>query len=252
MRQAGDKLSRNQPSQATEDQDKAIEQLRQAQAELEETIDQLRREQQEEMLAGLEQRFRTMLLEQKAINTATDELDGRKAGWTRTDSLNLAALSEKETGLSGEAAKALNILVEEGTTVVFPEIVTQVRDDMTDVAGRLGQKQTGEITRGIQAQIVETLEELIAAVEQRQKEGPPPSGGQAGGGQAGEPQLLPGSAELKLLRSCQVRINRQTARLAEASTASAKDIGDRCERLAGRQEQLADMARTINERAEGQ
>lgn len=253
MKQAGQKLQSGKPSQATPEQDKAIEELEQAQAELQETLDQLRREQQEEMLAGLEQRFRAMLLEQQAVNTSTADLDARKESWTRTDSLNLAALAEKQTALSGEAAKALNILVEEGTTVVFPQIVTQVRDDMTDVAKRLGEKQTGPITRGIQNQIVETLQELIAAIEQRQKDGPPPAGDQAGGQQPGQPQetpLLPSSAELKLLRSSQLRINTQTDTLEKAATQSPAEVGNEATRLSERQEQLADMARKINERGE--
>jgi len=254
MKRAGDKLEGNQPQKATADQDRAIEELERARAELQETLDQLRREQQEEALAGLEQRFRTMLIQQKSVNAATEDLDSRKDNWTRADSLNLAALAQEQTALSGEAAKALHILVEEGTTVVFPQIVAQIRDDMTEVAKRLGEKQTGQVTRDIEAQIVEALEELIAAIEQRQKEGPPPAGdnGQSGGqgGQAPDPPLLPGSAELKLLRSCQVRVNRETQQLGEAIAGAATDVGNRAERLSERQEQLADMARKINERAQ--
>jgi hypothetical protein len=196
-----------------------------------------------------------MLIEQQAINATTADLEARKENWTRADELNLAGLAEKQSGLSGEAAKALNILVEEGTTVVFPEIVVQVRDDMAAVAKRLGEKQTGEITRGIQGQIVETLEELIAAIEQRQKDGPPPPNGNQAGGRGGDPgdtPLLPGSAELKLLRSCQVRVNRQTHDLAAAAEKAPAEVGDHAQRLSDRQEQLADMARKINERAERQ
>ncbi|MBI4580208.1 MAG: hypothetical protein HY718_10930 [Planctomycetes bacterium] len=255
MRNAGDKLDKEKPADATQDQDQAIQELEQARTELQDSLDQLRREQQEEMLAGLEQRFRGMLLEQKAINTATASLDERKARWTRSDSLNLAALAEKERRLSGEAAKALNVLTEDGTTVVFPEMVTQVRDDMADVARRLGEKRTGEITRQIQAEIVQALEELIQAIEQRRKDGPPPPSMAGGGGGGGESDnatpLLPGSAELKLLRSSQVRVNRQTQDLDAAATRPSADVGDQARRLATRQEQLAGMARKINERAEG-
>jgi hypothetical protein len=257
MKKAGDKLESKQPSQATKEQQEAIKELEKAKVELEETLDQLRREQQEEMLAGLEQRFRAMLIEQQAINATTTEMDGRKDSWTRSDSLNLASLSEKQSALGGEVAKALNILVEEGTSVVFPQIVEQVRDDMAEVAKRIGEKQTGMVTRGIQGQIVEALEELIGAIEQRQKEGPPPppqnpQQAEGQGGESGETPLLPGSAELKLLRSSQVRINKQTHGLSEATGEPAAEIGDQAQRLSIRQEQLAEMARKISERAGGQ
>lgn len=265
MKQAADKLEADKPEQATRDQDRAIEQLERARAELEEALDQLRREQQEETLAGLEQRFRTMLIQQRSINVATEDLDVRRDDWTRSDSLNLAGLAEKQNGLADEAGKALNILIEEGTTVVFPEIVGQMRDDMTEVGRRLGERQTGPVTREIQTQIVEALEELIAAVEQRRNEGPPPPSHAGQSGQSGtqeEMPLLPGSAELKLLRSGQVRVNRQTQQLAEMADAAASadsssvaeepaDVGNQAQRLADRQEHLADMARRIHERAVG-
>lgn len=255
MKQAGNKLESNQPSEATPEQDAAIRNLEQARAELQETLDQLRREQQEQMLAGLEQRFRAMLIEQQAINATTKSLDERKENWTRSDSLDLASLSGKQGNLSGEAAKALNVLVEEGTSVVFPQIVEQVRDDMADAAKRIGAKQTGIVTRGIQAQIVETLEELIGAIEQRRKEGPPPppegQQAQGQGGESGETPLLPGSAELKLLRSSQMRVNKQTQTLAEAGERAAAEANDQARRLSDRQESLAEMARKMSERAGG-
>jgi hypothetical protein len=254
MKKAGDKLDKDKPADATKDQDKAIEQLEQAKAELQESLDQLRREQQEEMLASLEQRFRTMLLEQKGINAATDGLDKRKAQWTRPDNLSLAALSEKQKSLSGEASKAIDILTQDGTSVVFPEILVQIRDDMTDVSKRLAAQQTGPLTREIEAGILSALQELVDAVEQRRKEGPPPRQPQAGGGQGGDQAsdpLLPGSAELKLLRSCQTRVNRQTRQLQAATTQPGIDVDDQSRRLSTRQDQLADMARKINDRAGG-
>lgn len=253
MKDAGSKLDRGQPAAATPDQDKAIDELEKARAELQEALDQLRREQQEEMLAGLEQRFRTMLLEQTQLNASTESLDKSRDKWTRTDELNLAGLAEKQTVLGGEAGKALTILREDGSSVVFPDIVAQVRDDMIDVAGRLGAKQTGTVTREVQGQIVQTLQELIAAVEQRQKDGPPPSPGQGPPGSAeGAAPLLPGSAELKLLRSCQMRVNRSTQQLDGMGKEPSAEVVDQAKRLSVRQEQLAEMARKISERAAGQ
>ena len=93
--------------------------------------------------------------------------------------------------------------------VVFPRIVAQLQQDMLAVSGRLGQRKLDDMTRLMQADLVTALKELIDSVKQMQQE--LAGGKMAGGGRGGNDPLLPGSAELKLLRSCQERVNRQTA-----------------------------------------
>jgi hypothetical protein len=70
------------------------------------------------------------------------------------------------------------------------------------------------------------------------------------GGQQGQPQpLLPGSAELKLLKSRQVGINRRTGALAEESgEAPTPEQAAEFERLTERQRLLSDLTRKMNER----
>lgn len=258
MRQSAQQLDRNQPVPAGAEQEQAIEQLEQARQALQESLDQLRREQQAEMLTGLEQRFREILAGQKRINAGTIALAAKPAeSWARGDALALAGLADEQTQLSDKIDAALRILTEEGTTLIFPQVVEQVRDDMREASRRLGQKQIGDITRNIQAEIVTTLEELLDAVKQQQQQ-LAQGGNSGGGGGGGSPEqnnpLLPGSAELKLLKACQLRINRQTQTLHEAAVggSTTPDTQQELHRVAERQRGLSDLARKMNERATGQ
>ena len=258
MDDAADDLDKNEPAEASRDQQKAIDQLEQAREELEQALDQLRREQQEQLLRGLESRFRAMLAKQLAINQDTVNLEtkGRKA-WVHADTLRLAGAAQDESALADQAGQALLILEEEGTTIVFPVIVEQLREDMQEVARRLREKKTGTATQRIEADVVTALEELIEAIKDLRKQRESGEMAPGGGGQSQNPPLLPDSAELKLLRSCQQRVNRQTLDAFETydpsqdeppSPEARRDL----DRVADRQQKVADMARKMNERMTGQ
>jgi hypothetical protein len=254
MNDAADKLDARQTEQARADQQKALDQLEQARRQLQETLDQLRREQQEEILRSLESRFRAMLARQEAANTQTANLDARgPSKWTHADELTLAGLAQEENSLADEAAEALHILEEEGTTIVFPQVVKELRDDLLQVAGLLKARQTGPETARLQTDIVDLLKELITAVQEMRNQL------QAGAGQGlpGQmnrvPPLLPGSAELKMLRSWQLRINRLTEQLSTTPAgAPTTDQADQIRDVSERQRNLAEMARKMNERISGQ
>lgn len=255
MERAAEELEKDKPEDASPEQQNAVEQLEQAQRELEQALDQLRREQQEEILRGLESRFRAMLAQQTIINEGTLGLDqkGHQA-WDRADELRLAGLAQDQDSVAQQAGQALNILMEEGTTLVFPRIVEQMREDMGLVAAHLRDKKTGARTQRIQADIVTTLKQLIEAVqEMRRKVQSGESGGESG--QSRPPPLLPSSAELKLLRACQERVNRQTndfhVEYGQAERQQA-DTRRELEQIAHRQQEVAEMARKLNERITGQ
>jgi hypothetical protein len=196
-----------------------------------------------------------MLAQQVIINEGTIGLDkkGRDA-WAHAVGLSLAGLSQDQASVADQAGQALHILKEEGTTVVFPRIVEQMREDMTQVSSLLHEKKTAARTQRMQADIVTTLKELIDAIKEMRKK---IQDGESPGGSAGQqqnPPLLPGSAELKLLRSCQERVNRQTADFQSDHAQGGLD-GDghrELERIAGRQHDVAEMARKMNERITGQ
>src|SRR5439155_15461146 len=213
MQNAEKQLEKENPQGASPHQQKSIEELQKAQKELEDALEQLRREQQEEILRGLEARFRAMLSQQLIINKGTEELDKKgMPAWTHADELSLAGISKDEGRLVEDAGAALHILKEDGTSIVFPRIVEQMQSDIREVARMLAQKMTGDQPQALQTAIVSTLQELIEAIKQKRQELQAGGGGSSGGGGGNKPEpLLPDSAELKLLKSCQERINKQTA-----------------------------------------
>jgi hypothetical protein len=184
------------------------------------------------------------------VSKGTNRLDEMGViNWRRAEQLEVADLSQNQMWVSDEADKALFILKEEGTTVVFPQVVEHLRDDAAEVSRLLAAANTGATTRTIQASIEATLRELIEAIERKQAES------EGGGGQAGESggqssPLLPTSAELKLLRSCQVRVNDATMQLEHEMSRQAAppdEMRRRLENLAHRQQQVHDMARAMHE-----
>jgi hypothetical protein len=125
-------------------------------------------------------------------------------------------------------------------------LVRQLAADMQAVAQRLDRADTSEPTRVLLADIIALLEEIVGAIERKRNEEPQDQQGQPQeSGQQDRPMsLLPPSAELKLLRSSQVRVNERTGALRGA------DGNDRAllRHLAQRQRRLAELARKMNER----
>lgn len=249
QRGAADSLEKNDTDKAIEKQEKALENLKKAQEELEDRLEQLRKEQQEEMLAALESRFRAMLSRQLECNKATSRLaELGRANWKRSDELEFPDLSQKQRWVGEQADEALFLLTEEGTTIILPQLIRQVRDDAREVADRLALSDAGDAALAMQADLEAVLRDIIEAIERKQEE--MENQGEGGEGNQGNSPLLPGSAELKLLRSCQIRVNKMTERLKSDRAnpdAPADEIRDRLNRLSERQAEVADMAKQMHE-----
>src|SRR6185436_2413429 len=74
-------------------------------------------------------------------------------------------LSEEEKKIVMEANQAIDMLVQEGSAVAFPEVFHQVRDDMRNVERRLGAVDVGKVTQVIEEDICESLRDMIKALE---------------------------------------------------------------------------------------
>ncbi len=245
MEEAQKKLEEAKRDKATERQQEAIKQLEQAKAELERVLRQLREEELERTLTQLAARFRKMLEIQTAIYDGTVRINQVAAAQrTHDHEIESAKLSREETQLVHEVEKALSLLHEEGSSVAFPEAIDQMRDDMRQVAERLAAVKVDKITQGIEQDIIAALEETIAALDKSikdlEKKRTPP-GQQPMAGQPGEMPLVDKLAELKMIRSLQMRINKRTQTYGEmikgdqAETPellkSLKDLADRQQRV---------------------
>ncbi len=252
MQQASKQLKGKDKGGASKSEQEAIDELKQAQDEIEQLLAQLREEMQEETLAALEGRFREMLEIQKGLTAVTSDVEEkRKAGdWDRRQQLLVASLSKEERQLAGMADQALLIIIEDGTTVVFPRIVERLRDDLVAVSDLLRGEKTGEYTHTLQKEIEITLEELIAALEKAQEQLQSQSGQSGQSGQQQQPPLVPESAELKLLRAAQLRVNRLTKSFDKTrpkSDALDPALAREIDNITRRQADVASMAESIIE-----
>ena len=219
MREAQLKLAEANRKDASQEQQQAREELEKAKAELEQILRQLREEEVERTLALLEGRFRQMLDSQLRIYESTKRLDKVPAD-KRTRELDIQAskLSFDESKLAVDADKALLLLREEGSSVAFPETVELVRDDMLGVAERLSSAKVDRVTQGLEEEIIQSLEELIAALQKAQQElkekkQQQPQQPMEPGDPSSRP-LVDKLAELRMIRSLQFRVNARTQRYA--------------------------------------
>jgi hypothetical protein len=244
MQQAREKLDKAQREGATADQSEALKELQQAKAELERILRQLREEERERTLTMLAARFRKMLEAQVKVYDGTVRVDKVPESERGHDQeIESARLSREESLIVREADKAMLLLREEGSSVAFPEAVEQMREDMQQVTARLGDLKVGMLTQELEQDVIAALEETIAALEKAlkdlEKNHMPP--GQMGAGEAVEPPLVDKLAELKMIRSLQMRINRRTQRYGEmiaTQQAETPELIEALDRLAERQQRV--------------
>lgn len=255
MQQAARSLDKKDTGKAGKQQDEAIKELEQARQDVEERLRQLREEMQQEILAALEARFRQMLLRQQPVTEMTAKLDAARADGvldsdgnrvlSRAQEVQLKQLAEEERALAAMAREALEIITEDGTTVVFPRIVGGLVEDLEAVSRFLDRQETGKYPRQMQLEIEATLHELIEALEKAQEQQEAQEGQAAQQGETDPPlpPLVPGSAELKLLKSAQLRVNRRTTAFDEARPAAlSAPLQREVQRISERQDEVRQMA----------
>lgn len=257
MRDAQRKLEEAKRDEAVTKQEEAERELAEAIAELEKILRQLREEELERMLAMLEARFREMLEMQVRVYEDTIRLDRvDKASWSAAEDIRARRLGFDERKIALEADKALNLLREEGSSVAFPVMTEQMRDDMQQVSDRLNRALVGETTQAIEEDIIAALEEMIEALQKAQKEledenKPPPPPGQAP--PPGEQPLVDIIAELKLIRSLEFRIKRRTDRYSKqllepedpVGQAERDELIEALRKLGDRQQEVYEITRDI-------
>ncbi len=246
MQKATNDLNQDNPEDAGKNQKEAEKNLQKALDEIEERLSQLREETREEKLARLESRFREMLDRQKVASTMTIELDDRRNSFGKfeqRDRLVLIRLATEETEINEIGQQAYDLLLEDGTSVVFPEIVYHLKNDLLRVSQLLASEKTDQLTQMIQRDIESNLEELLDALKKAKKKG----GGGGGGGGSSKQPLLEKSAELKMLRAAQLRINRRTKQIdtLQAERGADADLAREAENLSQLQAQLLEMAERI-------
>jgi hypothetical protein len=253
MQEAEQELKNAKRERATERQRQAEDNLRAAIDRLERILRQLREEEMQRELARLESRLRKMAAMQAEVLDDTVALASTPPSQrNRQTDLKAGDLAFEEKKITLEADRAMLLLREEGSSVAFPEVVSQIRSDTTSVADMLGQTKIDLITQGIQQDILAALEEMIAAVQKSQRDlekqrqqsqqGKPSPSGQ------GEQPLVEALAELKLIRTMETRIKSTTNRyssLLESGESSIDELEPLQRGLADRQNRLYRVTRDL-------
>jgi hypothetical protein len=258
MQEAQERLEEAQRQGAVEKQRQAEDRLREAIEQLEEILRQLREEEVERSLASLETRLRRMLDMQNRVLEETSRLQA--IGDQQADrQVQIAAnkLSLDELKILAEGERALLLLRDEGSSAAFPEAVQQLNIDIQSVADRLQAADVSPLTTIIEQEIVNSLEEMVEALVQVQKENrekkQTPAGEAPPAGEPGDQPLVDKLAELRLIRTLQLRINKRTDALSNllsdptdpTGQASAEDILEQLQGLGERQASIQSVTRDI-------
>lgn len=250
MQAAGENLERALRQDARLEQLRAVEELETARAELEEILRQVREEEVERILVQLEARIRGMLKAERGVLADVERLAGAGPSTSaRERQLEAARLGREQERIGDDAAKAVALVRDDGSAVAIPQALEQVRDDAAQAAMRLGRADLGRETRAVMGDIVAGLEEMLAAVEQAHVDRDDRRNTRAGGGgtAAGDQPLVDALAELKMLRTLQLRVNARTQRLARLLDDAPPEAGEVRRVLA----RLAERQRAIEQAARG-
>ena len=259
MRNAQQELQQGKREKAVAEMKEAEKEIAEAKKQLEEILRQLREEEVERTLAMLEGRFRKMLQQQIEVKDSTEKLGKTDEDQRSTDfDIQTGKLATSQNSIATDASRALLLLREDGSSVAFPVTVEEMHLDMVQIAARLSAAKVGEFTVELENDVINTLNYLVDALAQAQKDneekkaaGPPPGGGQPQS--PGENALVGKIAELKMLRGLQERIHLQHQRYAKALgdaaqpvlTADTPDLIEGLERLAQKQRKLTRIAQDI-------
>ena len=259
MEEASKALDDAKRDNATKKMEEAEKELAEAKKELEEILRQLREEEVDSKLKMLEERFRSMLEQQTRVNESTNKL-AQTPKEARTTEFEISAnrLAGDQKVIATAAGRALLLLKEDATSIAFPVTVEEMQQDMFQVANRLSAAKVNEVTQEIEADIVETLNELIEALEVIQEEREEQDqqqqdSSQQQQGQPGDEPLVDRIAELKMLKSLQQRVFKRHQRYAKylddpndpVGVSQEPDIVAALERLAERQAQLTEITRQL-------
>ncbi|MGE3181793.1 MAG: hypothetical protein AB7N71_09190, partial [Phycisphaerae bacterium] len=221
MREAADRLGERNLEQADAAQREALESLENSLDTLDEVLRQIRQEEMEETLGALAGRLRDLLEREEKFREEVLPYRARGDELSREDLLILAKLADAQHEITESTTAVQRIFVDEGTTVVLPQLLETIVADMTEIERATRDARVEDSALRHLDAAIEGLREILAAIEQQQQKNQE----RAEQGQSAQPQqpgqeaLLPGSSELKLLKSSQLRINALTTGLAESDNA---------------------------------
>jgi hypothetical protein len=230
QRLAAQSLANGKNDEAIDRQDAAILKLDATRRALETFGQQLHDEVAEAQILQLDARCRLMLCLQRELNDAAADLaqgiqDRVDKKPTAADRERARGLAQRQALISRQATRTLKLLDDDGTAVAFCEVFRELHDDM-DTAGR--QLHRGDVGPDMLARlrdVADTLAEMVDALRKANADGP-----------RRDDRLFDPLAELKLVRSRQMRTHQRRERLEQQTDgptdrAEIKELGQRQQSL---------------------
>jgi len=256
MEEALEKLKEQDRKEALESEDKAIEELHEAAAKLEEMLKQLREEEKEMLLASLEARFQRMLAAETQINEGTVSLAATpQKDWLDQYYGRCRELAQLQMELTTECAQTVNLLREDGTSVSILLAVEDIESDMGSVSDWLQESKVEELTQSVQADIIQSLKQLIETTQKEMQEMKEQQQQQKQQQQSEKKEgLVELMAEIRMLRNLQLQVNRRTKQVnGLLQTAPADDlpaVRKQVHDLSVRQRRLTESAKELARQAQ--
>lgn len=258
MQEALEELKKQDREGAVDKQDDAIAKLQDAVKKLEELLRQLREEEKEMILAALEARFQRLLILQTQIHETTVDLAATpRKEWLDTAVSQCRELAQQQVDLTQDCSQVTGLLREDGTSVSIIVAVEDIETDMGSIANRLQETKVGSLTQSMQTDVLEALKELIEATQREMEDMKSEDRKQQQQQQQSsqeKPPLVELMAEIRVLRSLQLRVNRRTKQIHELSlendTSEAEDLQEQLAELARRQDRLRESAGELSEQME--
>jgi hypothetical protein len=126
---------------------------------------------------------------------------------------------------------------------------------MRIVSRRLADEEAGDLTQAIEKDIIDALEEMIAALQQEMQKledkKNQPKDQQSAQQQEREKSLVDAIAELKMLRSLQLRVNNRTKRLADGLEGEEAKDAEKIDQLRNLAERQSRIQRATHDLATG-
>jgi hypothetical protein len=250
-------IDKDKNDEASKNQDDAIKKLEEVRRQWEELLRQLREEEMKRLLEALQSRCQRMLALQLevydgTVHVAKDIAESPDKKASRAEEQRSLQLSDREQQIVGIASQAIQLLETEGSAVAFPEAFHQVKEDATQVTRRLGKADVGTVTQVTEQDIIATLKEMIEALEkakqelQNRQQNQPQQQQQSA--QQGNQPLIDRIAELKMIRSMQIRVNERTLTYAKqypGEQANDPDVQKELSNLAQRQQKIFTITNNI-------
>jgi citrate lyase gamma subunit len=248
MASAASQLGQNNGSEASKEQQEAIEKLTKADAKLAELQSELEKDLESFVRQRVMETLAQMIVEQVQVRQTTEKLAPRLADGRKETVVAVKRLSESEEKIVqlGEEALGLCDLVE--FSMAFPPALRSVLDQMELVAAELhsGRANDGVIAR--EKQIEADLQELLNALKQASRPGGN-SGSQSGGGGLKD-NINKVLAEVKMLRWMEISLNKETKTVQQQFAGKPRtdpEFVARLKSLSEQQERIQTITRRLHD-----